>query len=300
MITPFPSPFNSVLSVTALYSISDSHFAGPDISPTTTQTSSTSSPPATEGIETRMDPEAPIRPTLLHCQPIKFQLRAVKDFKIAGMSRDCRHTFFHDEKRVALLETSLLLETASGQAVQMSRIPYYYVEGRQDAMIERVALSGRWLAICTNQDLIILQVGNQTYRAPEMLRRSHGKWEPTGLALYEHDAQLLLILGQRKHKGASFKGRVLLFHIEQPINLGPSWPEPNKYKLPQNDFPKEVDISFDGTLLLCRTELYNSVVIWELVSQQGSDQRSLKITRRCHTPVSISRIPAHGKRITVS
>lgn len=188
---------------------------------------------------------------------------------------------------MTVLETSRLLETTPHQAVQVSQGPHDYVERRQDAVIERVALSGRWLAICTNQELKILQMRTQPNPALEMLRRSHGKWEPTGLALYEHDAKLLIVIGQRQQKGTSFQGRVLLFHIMQPINPGSSMPEPDKYDLPQNDFPNEVDINFDGTLFLCRTELHNSVVIWELGSRSGSDHRSLKITRRCHTPVSI-------------
>ncbi|KAL8796523.1 MAG: hypothetical protein Q9195_001197 [Heterodermia aff. obscurata] len=215
---------------------------------------------------------------------IASQIQTSKHCKIAGISRDCKHILFHDEKRVTVLETSLVLQSAPGQDVRVSQIPYSYVEGRREAMIERVALSGRWLAISTSQELIICQMRTQASRAPEMLRRSHGKWEPTGLALYERDAQLLLVLGQRKHEGGSFQGRVLLFRIRQPTNVGSSMPEPSKYSLPQNDIPKEVDISFDGKLFLCRTEIHNSVVIWELVSGPGSDQRSLKITRRCHTP----------------
>ena len=203
------------------------------------------------------------------------------------MSKDCKYTFFHDDKRVTVLETSQLLESIPDKAAQIPRSADSYIEGRRDAVIERVALSGRWLAICTNQDLQILQMRIQPSRALEMLRSSHGEWEPTGLALHEHNARLLLTLGQRKRKGASFQGRVLLFHIRQPIDSGSSMPEPIKYDLPQNDFPKAVDISFDGTLILCRTELRNSVIIWELDSRPGSDQRALKITRRFHTLVSI-------------
>ena len=228
-----------------------------------------------------------MRPILPPCQPITFKIRLVKHYRIAGMSKDCKYTFFHDEKRVTVLETSQLLESILDHAVQMPQSTYSYDEGRRKAVIERVALSGQWLAICTNQELKILQIRIQPSRALEMLRSSHGEWEPTGLAICEHNAKLLCVIGQRKHKDASFQGRVLLFHIRQSINSGSSMPEPNKYDLPQNDFPKEVDINFDGTLILCRTELHNSVIIWELDSRPGSDQRSLKITRHPHTPVSI-------------
>ena len=277
---------DSVLCVKALHSLADSHCAGLDISPATTQTSTSSVSPASERPSRLMDLEAPIKP-MLHCNPPRTsQIQTAKHCKIAGMSKDCRHIFFHDEKRVTVLETSLVLKSTPSQAVRVSQIPYSYVEGRQDAVIERVAFSRRWLAICTNQELIILQMGTRPNSAPEMLRRSHGKWEPSGLALYEDDARLLLVLGQRKHEGDSFQGRVLLFHLALPINFGSSMPEPNAYNVPQNDFPKEVDVSIDGTLFLCRTELHNNVVIWELVLEPGSDQRSLTITRRCHTPVS--------------
>ena len=274
-----------------LYFTADICFVVLDISQTTTQTSSTSSPPATEETESHMDLEAPIRPMSLQGQPKIFQVRVAKHFKIAGMSRDCRQTFFHDTKRVVVLETSLLLESAPGQLAQMSHNPYTYVEGHKNTIIERVALAGRWLTICTNQELIILQTRTQPNRALEMLRKSHGEWEPTGLAIYEHDGHLVLLLGQRMHNGVHFQGRVSVFRIEQTTDLPSSLTEPDKYFLLENDFPKDVDISFDGTLILCRTELHNSVVLWEMVSQPGSDQRSLKIARRCHTPVSISHLP---------
>ena len=277
---------DSVLCVKASYSLTDSHLAGLDISPATTQTSTSSVSPAPERTSRLTDLEPPIRPMLHRDPPRTSQIQTAKHCKIAGMSKDCRHIFFHDEKRVTVLETSLVLKSTPSQAVRVSQIPDSYVEGRQDAVIERVAFSRRWLAICTNQELIILQMGTRPNSAPEMLRRSHGKWEPSGLALYEDDARLLLILGQRKHEGDSFQGRVLLFHLGLPINFGSSMPEPYAYNVPQNDFPKEVDVSFDGTLFLCRTELHNNVIIWELVLEPGSDQRSLTITRRCHTPVS--------------
>ena len=273
-----PPKFRTMREV--LYSLANLHLVGLDISPTTTQTSTTSVPPATD--------EAPIRPMLHLQQQINFHFRSFKHYRTAGMSKDCKYTFFYDEKRVIVLETSKLLESTQDPAVQMSQSAYDYVEERQDAVIERVALSGRWLAICTNQELKLLQMRTRPNGAREMLRRAHGEWEPSGLALYldEHEAKMLLIIGQRKREDASFRGRVLLFHIMQPINFG-SMPEPDKYDLPQNDFPKEVDISFDGSLFLCRTELHNSVIIWELSSRSGPDQRSLKITRRFHTPVSI-------------
>ena len=225
---------------------------------------------------------------MLHCHLRKIpQIETAKHCKIVGMSKDCKHIFFHDKKRVTVLETSLVLESTPGQAVRMSQIPYSYVEGRQDAVIERVAFSRRWLAICTNQELIVSEMRTQSNSTPRMLRMSYGDWEPTGLALSEHDAKLLLVVGQRKRNDFSFQGIILVFHIEQPINFASSMPKPDKYDLPQNDLPKEVDINSDGTLLLCRTELHNSVVIWELVSSPGSSQRSLRITRRCHTLVSI-------------
>ena len=217
------------------------------------------------------------------------------------MSKDCRHIFFHDEKRVTVLETSLVLELTPGQAVRMSQIPYSYVEHRQDAVIERVAFLRRWLAIGTNQELIISEMRSPSDSTPKILRMSHGEWEPIGLALSEHDAVLLLVVGQRMQKDGAFLGRVLVFNIGQPIDFASSMPQPDKYDLPQNDLPKEVDINVDGTLVLCCTELHNSVVIWELVSRPGSSQRLLRITRRCHTPVSIVlRPPLPGKPINFS
>ena len=221
-----------------------------------------------------------------HSRPLFFQIPRVRSQSRAGLSRKCDFAYFHDRRKVSVHQLSISSTFASNEVTDPSRLSrefFSHIVGSQDTVIHRVAIDGQWIAISTNQDLVIINMRDRSMTP----RRAHGDWEPIGLAMHESDGQLSVVLGQRKRGNIAYQGRVLLFTIRLSASLGSFDSEPYLYALPQNDIPMDVDINADGTLLLCRTRLRNSVIVWELFASPAPVRAPFIIPRSCHTPVSI-------------
>ena len=96
---------------------------------------------------------------------------------------------------------------------------------------------------------------------------------------------LKIVIGQCRQGRISVEGQILLFTVRQKGNGHPSICEPRVYKL-DGDHPKDVDFSPNGTLFLCRTELRNNVLVWELPSDSSANERSISINKSSYTQVS--------------
>ena len=157
----------------------------------------------------------------------------------------------------------------------------------KDAMISRVALSGQYVAISTSETLEVFDMTNTNLvsnQTSAMFSRPHDGWQTTGLAILEQNSRLSIVMGERKQGKQSYEGRVLSFAIELPEPRAQSAPTDCLYNVPRKDFPKNVEISADGDLVLCRTQLSNTVLVWQLPG--GSNQPAFQLTRDCYTPVS--------------
>lgn len=226
---------------------------------------------------------------MLCYRSLKFQTRLAGGYTTSGISKDCKYTYFYNEQRISVHKLSTSLGSANGKAEQPSIEIYSYTEEGEGSVIERVTSSGDWLAVSTNEELLILDMTSHSNQATPIYRRPHGEWEPTGLALHGEDAKLSVVIGQRKQGRDHFEGRVLAFFIVLPVHTGSAISETCKYEydLPQKDFPKDVAVNGDGTLFLCLTHIHNNVIIWESSSRPSSGNRVLRIIKSYYTPVSV-------------
>ena len=253
------------------------------------QSSTSSAPQSTQSNDGRLYKEVPIEPMVPSRKPVAFQIQGVGGSTRAGLSKDCKYAYFYKRQRVIVHQLFVPRDLALQEVAHLSREIFKYVEDAKDMMIQRVSLSGQHIAISTNQKLVVFKMRRHpttdSSPATTIFTRPYGEWETTGLALHEHDSRLSIVIGQRKRGHTSFKGQVLSFVIQLPVLQAPLNLEPYQYDIPRNDFPKDVDMSMDGTLILCRTQLYNSVIIWDIVSQP--EKNAFQITRNFHTPVSV-------------
>lgn len=155
--------------------------------------------------------------------------------------------------------------------------------------IHRVALSRTWMVICTDQDLAVLQIRNHTVDKATAVRRPCAGWAPRGLAIQEFEDSLKIVLGQCRQGRMSLEGRMLLFTVRQTIDDRPSICEPLVYNMDGGDHPKDVDFSQNGRLILCRTQLRNTVLVWKLPSHPSANERSISISKSGYTPVRETR-----------
>ena len=219
-------------------------------------------------------------------EPLKFHINTGKRYTSAGLSRDCQMMFFYNQQRVSVHEISKKLgQEEKGVTLSTKKI-FRYITKPAGAFVSCVTLSGQWVTISTNLNLNLLDIRSNPADTPKSLTCAYGDWEPVGLDSYESSKGLLILVGQRIRRQGAFSGRLLLFQLPSPIKLDSSLPEPHAYLLPDKDFPKNVQIASDGTLVLCYTQLWNKVVLWELPSQSGSGQ-PCEISTGNHTPVSI-------------
>ena len=229
--------------------------------------------------------EPPIQPAIPPRSSRKFHLQIGKGYTNAGISEDSRLLYYYDHKRIAVYPTATALESTMRGGKHPLKDIFDYSE-RHTYAIHRVALSRKWMVICTNQDLAVLQVRNNTIDRTTAIRRPCAGWAPRGLAIHESEDSLKILIGQCRQGRKSVEGQVLLFTVRQKSKEHPSICEPLVYKMDGGDHPKDVDFSPNGRLFLCRTQLRNNVLVWELPSHPSAIERPISISKSSYTPVS--------------
>ena len=232
--------------------------------------------------------EAPIEPLLPFCQPFTFQIPGVRKYTKAGISKDCQYVYFFDPERVLVHRLSVPRGPAVASITQLSSEVFNSGQRFKGTMISRVALSGQYMALSTSEKLEVFKIAiaNPAHNTiSTIFRRSNDGWQTTGLAILEQSSSLSVVIGQRKLGERSYEGRVLLFTVKLSQPRAQPAPVYHLYNVPRRDFPKNVDISADGTSILCRTQLSNTIIIWKISG--GSDQPAFQLTRNCYTPVSV-------------
>ena len=283
---PWGHGFFISTSATNVSQLADLSTAGRNVF--TSITSSTMTDPnSTSNSESTMYQEAPVEPLLQFCPPLTFRIPGVEEYTKAGISKDCQYVYFYNTQRILVHRLSI----PSTSAVSGASTPSHEIfnSGRKfkNAMISRVALSGQYIAISTKETLEVFDMTTANLAdnsTSARFRRPHGRWQTNGLAILKQNSTLSIVIGQRKQGISSYEGRVLLFAVE----LSAPWAQSTSlyclYNVPRKDFPKNVEISADGTLILCRTQLSNTIIIWKIPS--GSDQCAFQLTRSCYIPVS--------------
>ena len=244
-------------------------------------TSTRRSLPTTQNINNDTYREAQVQPMIPQCRPLVQIPRGKKQPRAAGISRSGGFIFFHDTQKVVVHRLSCFPPPANSSVRGPSEKYFSHNTEAKGQMIQRVAIDGHWIAVCTNEHLVIIDMEDNSMTN----RRAHGDWESVGLAVHKSDSKFWVVLGQCKLGRSSWEGRVLLFSISLSVPLSSVILEPRMYSVPQNDKPMNVDISSDGTFFMCLTRLQNSVIVWKLLPDFGQDQSPFIISRRC-TPVS--------------
>ena len=238
--------------------------------------------------ESNIFQEAPIEPLLPSPRPFTFRIPGVRNYAKAGISKDCQYVYFYSLERILVHRLSVPRGSAVASIAQPSSEVFNSGQRFRGAMISRVALSGQYVASSTKETLEVFRmaIANPARSSTSaVFTRSNGGWQTTGLAILEQGSSLSIVIGQRKLGERSYEGRVLLFTVELSRPRAPSTPVYRLYNVPRRDFPKNVDISPDGTFILCRTQLSNTIIIWKISG--GSDTPAFQLTRNCYTPVSV-------------
>ncbi|KAL8748491.1 MAG: hypothetical protein Q9184_007263 [Pyrenodesmia sp. 2 TL-2023] len=212
------------------------------------------------------------KPKVDHLLPSsKFLQRSShKGFSHAGLSSDCRMTFFHKPDMVCVYRT--LEHEQWGQRKEPVLERRFH---RDDGVLE-ASLSRSILAVSTPKKVLILQVGARASRTHAEI--PHGEWDPRGLALHEENSKILVAVGHRRREKGRCEGQVVLYEV----TLSPSARADltQIYQLPMQDQPKSLLFHCDGGILTCITSIRNSVLVWKL-----PDSIPVDITRHKHNPV---------------
>ena len=237
--------------------------------------------------ESNMYQEAPIEPLLQSRQSFTFQVPGVENYTKAGISKDCQHVYFYNTQRILVHRLSI---PRPPEIPSVSHLSCEILDsGRKfkDAMISRVALSGQYIAISTKETLEVFDMTSANLTSSSTSAkfwRRHDGWQTNGLAILKQNSRLLIVIGQRRQGEDFYEGQVLVFAVELSAPRARSTPINCLYNMPCKDFPKDVELSADGTLILCRTQLFNTVIIWRVSG--GSDQIPFQLTGSRYIPVS--------------
>ena len=223
----------------------------------------------------QLDKESPIEFMVPCPELFTSKIKNIKGCQGAGISQNCEIMHFHDESRVYL---HCLREPFGGDRKA------HEIYGSQNATIQSVALAGQWLVISTNKELVVLLLSRNLSSASTVAKYPHGEWDPVGFAIHEGNTELLLAVGHSRcdRRRSAFEGEILIFRM----NCAAPSLNPTVFRLPRCDFPKDVDISPDGKLILCRTQLQNTVFILRELSLPISKETLFDLTRGRYTPVS--------------
>ena len=195
-----------------------------------------------------------------------------KSFAHAGLSADCKTSFFHNSTKVCAYRVNL------GSVGQQKNDPIFVRKLEEKNRIADVSLSNTVMAISTQECLELHRLTNRSTMGRE-IKIPHGGWSPSGLATWEHDSLMCVAIGQSRQVKGCYEGRITVYHLAHRERAEVF----ATYKLPMQDFPKKLSFENQGQCLTCITEIRNSVVVWTL-----GDPNPFVITKYLHKPVSKS------------
>ena len=233
--------------------------------------------------ENSMDPiVAPCKTMVIHVD------LGGKRYIYSGISKTSELIYFYNQKEVVVFRILM----PSGKLARTTDKPlqhiFKYPRPSPQSEIGRIAISKTWIVISTNRELTMVKLTSQSYPASNTLQKPYSDdWEPVGLAIHETEAGLKIAVGQRKSSRRFYEGRVLVFSVRPEAGARYSTAEPTEYMLPHKEFPKDVELSSDGKLIVCRSQPRNSIIMWNLYSSPSSSRRpSLTACKRFQTLVS--------------
>ena len=202
-----------------------------------------------------------------------------RNFSSAGFSSDCSSVFFFNSSELYVYSLDpekgfeILLQKSFGTASD----------------IRRVAVSRQFALVSTSQRLELYGLWNCQWNPHRqnnvLLKWPDEGWDLTGLSIQEEDFGLIILVGQRQEgSGDEYKGRLLLYQITLTEDLA-SHEQPQRYTVPDHDFPKAVFLEIASRKFVCITAIRSTVLVWNLPQSKSTIRVPFAVTRSSYRPV---------------
>lgn len=202
-----------------------------------------------------------------------LQRTSHRAFSHAGLSSDCRLSFFHKPTVVCVYPT---LGHGQGGPTKEPIFERRFHGG--DEVLE-ASLSKSLLAVSTPRRLLLFGIGAR-FSSNAQAEILHGDWDPTSVALHEEPSNSLVAVGHRRRTKGQREGQVVLYDVMVSPDGCIRVDLAQVYQLPMQDQPKTLLFHGDGETLICITSIRNSVLVWK-----PSESAPVVITRHKHTQV---------------
>lgn len=261
------------------------------------------SPLSAESGECRKWDEAPFTKWNMLEPPISSTVVARKSaYKRAGLSSDCSSVCLYNEREVAVYSICVPETVTEDSRVESSEKKFGRDTLGEDTRIWDVAVSKNYLVVSTFHNVLVFRHTSDPLEDPLETFPS-GNWHFSGLAIYETDARLAILIGKTRNTGSVIDGQIsahtcsLVNSSDRPIGDSLHFEEPRIISIPDHDYPKRIGFGQDEKTISCITGILNTVLIWVADGDLSSCIVPFVVSNR-YTPVRFLEIMVsiHPKR----
>ncbi|KAL8738320.1 MAG: hypothetical protein Q9181_000863 [Wetmoreana brouardii] len=198
-----------------------------------------------------------------------------RQYTHAGLSLDCQLVFFYHSTKICVYRAN-----TGGQSEPLLKRKF-----ENYAEITEVSLSSSILAVSTRQRLELYRIRSHHPGLQPMKVLPHGDWDPSGVAIYEGQSQVLVAIGHRRETQESRKGRIVLHRIDLPCDNATQMNAVAEYMLPMQDVPKSLSFDLKGKYLTCITKIRNAILVWIIKCGGPLNAMPSTITKHSHRPL---------------
>ncbi|KAL8704700.1 MAG: hypothetical protein Q9201_002162 [Fulgogasparrea decipioides] len=197
-----------------------------------------------------------------------------KGYTHAGLSLDCNLVFFYHSTKICVYRAN----TGGPSELLLER------KFEKNAGISDVSLSRSILAVSTRQRVELYRIRSYRPGLQPMKVLPHGDWDPSGVAIYEGQSQVLVAIGHRRETQNSRKGRIVLHRMDSSCEKATQMNAVLEYMLPMQDMPKVLSFAPEGNYLTCITNVMNTILVWIIECGAPSNAMPSTITKYTHRP----------------
>lgn len=237
--------------------------------------------------------------------PISSKIAMRKSpYKRAGLSSDCSSVCFYNEREVVVYSICVP-ETVTKDSCLKHSAEKKFGKGTfgKDTRIWDVAVSKNYLAVSTvHNNVLVFRHTTNPLEGPLETFPS-GNCHLSGLAIYETDVLLSILIGKIRNTGSVTDGQIsihtcsLVNSSDRPIGGSLRFEEPRIISIPGHDYPKRISFGQDEKTISCITGKLNTVLIWWADSNFSSCIAPFVVSNR-YTPVRFLElmVSIHPKR----
>lgn len=212
----------------------------------------------------------------------RFSIRSDSSgYHCAGLSHDCRHSFYYKDGRVSVFSLGDL--RACTIRPISSRVLDRGERFTRGEPIFDTVMSSRFLVVVTSTRVLTVDITN----GDEFEAITHGDWDLAGVAVHETGSHLLLALGHGKGDSSrNGRGQIEIYMHERndrSCNFSLCY----TLILPSKDRPKRLSFSGDGQILTCVTMIQNKLLVWKLAQDFSSRVGPFNFVKNHYRKVSL-------------